>query len=280
MAGAGAGAEAVRRAARVRHPRACVGPDLGQCCGGRVTLAFEMFSADRLHAVRALAALEAEGDFVTRARVSGAAPLERSVIDDAELHGAAARFENGVLLERFGAARTPLYLFGAGHVARALVLALAPLPFSVTWVDPRAEAFPYHVPGNVVCRHEADPASVLAEAQDGAFVLVMTHSHTLDQEIVHAALDAGRFDYVGLIGSATKRARFLSRMRQAGLCEEALGALVCPIGVKGIAGKEPAVLAAATVAELLVRREAAAAMAGVEAPGDVEAPLVRLADAN
>ena len=80
----------------------------------------------------------------------------------------------------------------------------------------------------------------------------MTHSHPLDLAIVVEALRQGRFGYVGLIGSATKRARFLSQMRAAGLPESALASLVCPIGIPGLAGKEPAVIAASVAAQLLV----------------------------
>jgi xanthine dehydrogenase accessory factor len=82
----------------------------------------------------------------------------------------------------------------------------------------------------------------------------MTHSHPLDLEIVSHALAARRFSFVGLIGSATKRARFLSQMRAAGLSDEALARLVCPIGLPGVEGKEPAVIAAAIAAQLLIAR--------------------------
>jgi xanthine dehydrogenase accessory factor len=94
---------------------------------------------------------------------------------------------------------------------------------------------------------------------DGAprdsFLLVMTHSHALDLAIVDKALRDERFPYVGLIGSASKRARFLSRLRQAGMSDERFAAFKCPIGVAGITSKEPAIIAAATVAELLERDE-------------------------
>ena len=85
----------------------------------------------------------------------------------------------------------------------------------------------------------SDPPAELAAAPDGALVVVMTHSHPLDLAIVAEALRQERFGFVGLIGSATKRARFLSQMRAAGLAEAALAKLVCPIGVPGVHGKEP-----------------------------------------
>ena len=90
--------------------------------------------------------------------------------------------------ERFADTETRLYLFGAGHVGRALVLALAPLPFRTRWIDPRRETFPERAPANVAMVHAVDPVSELDAAPAGAQVLVMTHSHPLDLAIVSHAL--------------------------------------------------------------------------------------------
>ena len=163
---------------------------------------------------------------------------------------------DGVLIEGFGDDRRPLILFGAGHVGRALVMALAPLPFAVTLVDARPDALPQYLPANVLASRASDPAAVLAAAPAGAFVLVMTHSHQLDLAVVHAALADERFPSVGLIGSHSKRVRFERRLAEAGVSPERIAALVCPIGVTGIESKVPAAIAAATVAELLIRDEA------------------------
>ncbi len=103
--------------------------------------------------------------------------------------------------------------------------------------------------------HAAEPTAELAHAPDGALIAVMTHAHAIDLEIVAEALRAERFGYVGLIGSATKRARFLTQMRAAGLSEARLSRLTCPIGVEGVEGKDPAVIAASTVAQLLIVSE-------------------------
>ena len=163
---------------------------------------------------------------------------------------------DGTIVETFTRQIRPLYLFGAGHVGRALILALAPLPFDITWIDPRREAFPAAMPGNVRAIHQPNPAAALAIAPADAFVLVMTHSHPLDLEIIHAALAAERFAYVGLIGSATKRARFRKRLKDLGLSAESVSRLVCPIGLPGISLKAPAAIAASVVADLLIRHEA------------------------
>jgi xanthine dehydrogenase accessory factor len=157
--------------------------------------------------------------------------------------------------EQFGDSNRKLYLFGAGHVGRALVLALAPLPFDVIWIDPREGAFPSVVPSNVVTIQSENPAAEIAGAPSGSFALVMTHSHPLDLELIDAVLRNPRFAYAGLIGSATKRVRFSKRMREAGIPEENINAMVCPIGISGIKSKHPAAIAAATAAQLLERDE-------------------------
>jgi len=288
-----------------------LGPDLGQCCGGRVEWLIETFDARDRAELEALAEAERAGAFMTvaskaedgrllrivaadsgkvvaftrasakqarAARPGDRALLKRAVggtLSFAPAHagavdrrgeggrrqappGAGRRavdlLPDGGLIETFAPANTCLYLFGAGHVGRALVLALAPLPFDVRWIDSRPEAFPARAPHNVTMVHSANPANELAGAPDGAQVLVMTHSHPLDLDIVARALGVERFAFVGLIGSATKRARFLSQMRAASLSEAALAKLVCPIGLPGVEGKEPAVIAASVAAQLLGAR--------------------------
>ncbi len=247
--------------------RFALGPELGQCCGGQVDLIVEVIDAGQRAGVAALAEREAAGPLVTRARLSSEAGIERQVVGDVEMTPGSARLEDGVLTEGFGDDRRDLVLFGAGHVGRALVLALAPLPFKVTWVDPRAHAFPAHVPANATARRLDDPAAALAAAPAGTFVLVMSHSHQLDLALVRAALADDRFPYVGLIGSKSKRARFEKRLAAAGVAPARIAELICPIGVGGIRSKAPAVIAAATAAELLARDEAlrAAAAGGEEA---------------
>jgi xanthine dehydrogenase accessory factor len=249
-------------APRAEIRRFALGPELGQCCGGRVDLLVELFGGGQRDSVASFAARESAGPFATTGMVTSAG-VARQVVESPMAAGTVALAER-VLHEVFGDARRPLLLFGAGHVGRALVLALAPLPFAVTWIDPRAEAFPAHVPANVAACIVANPAARLAAAPDGAFVLVMTHSHALDLDIVAAALKTGRFPYVGLIGSDTKRARFEKRLAELGMPADRIATLVCPIGIPGVASKAPAAIAAATVADLLVRDEALRAAASPE----------------
>ena len=166
-----------------------------------------------------------------------------------------------MIVERFHDPRRPVWLFGAGHVGRALMLALAPLPFDVTWIDERADAFPAATPANVRSLPSTDPAGEVSRAPDGALIVVMTHSHARDLAIVHAALAAGRFGYVGLIGSASKRARFTRRLREAGVAQARVAELVCPVGLPTIASKHPAAIAAGVAVQLLERDEALVASA-------------------
>ncbi len=234
-----------------------LGPELAQCCGGRVDWRIETFDGRDLEPLRALKLAEGERAGTLTARLGADGRVERLI--DRERPGGAltGRISDGAAwTEPLGESARSVYLFGAGHVGRALALALAPLPFVVRWIDSRLEAFPAHAPMNVALLHVPEPASALAAAPDGALVVVMTHSHSLDLDIVAAALKAERFGYVGLIGSQTKRARFLRQMRDAGLTEAMLMKLVCPIGVPGVEGKDPAVIAASAAAQLLMASEA------------------------
>ncbi len=251
---------ALERKSRAEKRRFSLGPELGQCCGGQVDLVIEVFGETDRAVVADFAAREAVAPFTVVGRFGERGNLERVLGSDVAHPGSAA-FVDGGLVEGFGDESRQVVLFGAGHVGKALVLALAPLPFAVSWFDPRPDAFPDYVPANVKLSRLDDPAEALAEAPAGAFVLVMSHSHQLDLALVEAALSDDRFPYVGLIGSKSKRARFEKRLAAAGIDRARLKELVCPIGVPGIHSKLPAVIAAATASQLLARDEALRALA-------------------
>ena len=238
--------------------RMALGPDLGQCCGGSVRVLLEVFTPGRSAEVQALADAEKAGLFVTEGRIAERCVERTILIRDLPGGEDSLLAADGRLLERFGTQKQVLALIGAGHVGRSLIISLAPLDFSVVWIDPREDAFPSIVPGDVRVVVTETPAAELNAVPDGAFVLVMSHSHALDFDVVLAALQARRFGYVGLIGSASKKARFISRMRQAGLGDDNIARLVCPIGIEGIESKQPAAIAASVVADLLRRRDAMA----------------------
>jgi xanthine dehydrogenase accessory factor len=256
-----------RDAAPMRRFDRALGPDLGQCCGGRVGVRLERFDTKDREWVAELAAAERNGPIATVAAVENGRRLRRLLASDETVPTQPGLPREEPAVEYFGTRTTALYLFGAGHVGRALVMALAPLPFAVTWIDPRPGAFPPHIPANVTNRTEPDPVPALAAAPDGAFVAIMTHSHALDLELTVAALTLGRFPYVGLIGSATKRNRFVSQMRKLGIADDAIGRLICPIGLTAIHDKAPAAIAAGIAVQLLIMREQASRTASDDARG-------------
>ncbi|MCA3556508.1 xanthine dehydrogenase accessory protein XdhC [Aestuariivirga sp.] len=223
------------------HPRQVkmltqsLGPGLGQCCGGRVTLAIESFGVSSLPEACALAAREAEGPFTLANRLPG-------------------------LVECFGERRRAVLVFGAGHVGRALILSLAALPFDVTWADPRPEAFPGAMPQNVT-GVSGDPLDTVAAAPAGSLAFIMSHSHALDLRIADAALRNASIAHAGVIGSATKRARFERRLRDAGVDKSRVEAMICPIGIGGIRSKLPAAIAVSVAAQLITLDEALSASA-------------------
>ncbi len=172
-----------------------------------------------------------------------------------------------VLLEKMLPPSWHIALFGAGHVGRALVGVLATLACRVTWLDARPGAFPATLAANVTARIAAAPQADIAALPAGTQVLVMTHDHALDYALVAAALPRPDLPFVGLIGSQTKRARFVARLARDGLPAAAIGRLVCPIGVAGAGGKLPAEIAVAVAAQLLQIRDAAALVVPPPRPG-------------
>jgi xanthine dehydrogenase accessory factor len=149
--------------------------------------------------------------------------------------------------------RFHLQLYGAGHVGRAIAKLLADITCRVQWIDEREAEFPTTESAPHVERICADTVQAeVARAPAGAFYLVLTHSHALDLAISHAILQRGDFGFFGLIGSKTKRARFEHRLSERGVAAQALARMACPIGLPGIAGKEPAVIALAVVAQVLL----------------------------
>ena len=151
------------------------------------------------------------------------------------------------------APRFTLQLYGAGHVGRAIVRLLAGIPCSVQWIDERESEFPAEPLPPHIQRLCVEPVQAeVAAAPPGACYLVLTHSHALDLAISLAILQRADFAYFGLIGSKTKRARFEHRLRERGIAAEHIDRMVCPIGMPGIEGKEPEVIAVAVVAQLLL----------------------------
>lgn len=184
-----------------------LGPEIGQCCGGRVA-------------------------------------LDILLVDDAlrDALGARARSEDE--------ARPAVFLFGGGHVGRALAAALVLLPVSLIVVETRSEALE-DMPDGVECRLTPVPEEAVRQAPGGSAYIVLTHDHALDFMIVAEALSRSDAAYVGMIGSKTKRATFASwYLREARGDSGRLSRLVCPIG-GGLKDKRPAVIAAFAASEVM-----------------------------
>jgi xanthine dehydrogenase accessory factor len=190
-----------------------LGPALGQCCGGVVTLRLERLSWHHL----------------------------------ADWPVSAPMFH--------------LQLHGAGHVGRAVARLLAALDVQVDWIDEREEEFPQTLcdaawPAHVRKRSGDGAEAEVRLAPPGAFYLVLTHRHDLDLRITEAILRRGDFGFLGLIGSRTKKQRFIHRFRECGIPEASIDRITCPIGLAGIGSKAPEVMAIGVVAQLLLQAEA------------------------
>ncbi len=159
------------------------------------------------------------------------------------------------LQARLVATLYPIALFGGGHVGHALVQVLAPLPLQVRWIDSRDEVFPADLPSNVSCEHSDPVQAAVVPLVPDTRVLIMSFSHAEDLEVVVACLKRQRLQadlpYVGLIGSQTKWATFRHRLEARGFTPQELAHITCPIGIAGIAGKEPEVIAVAVAAQIL-----------------------------
>lgn len=223
-----------------------LGPLLGQCCGGRVRLLLEHVDPDTLGWVA-----DAAEDRVLVSTLT-ASLVQRHVSNDAVLTALSARGdrprEGATFAEVVGQYRRPLYLFGAGHVGQAIARHVENLPFRLAWFDTRPI---FETISGVAIVAEASIDQCVAEAPDDAAILILTHDHALDYRLTRAALERAPVAFVGLIGSATKKARFLGRLEREGLTGEARTRLTSPIGIAGVQGKEPDVIAVATLAQLL-----------------------------
>ena len=144
-----------------------------------------------------------------------------------------------------------LYLFGAGHVGTALIHILQQVPCRITWIDERDHLFPTELPAHITTEATDTPEAIIANAEVGAYFLVMTHHHGLDLILSEHILRRPDAAWFGLIGSKTKRARFEHRLQERGIDQHRLQEMVCPVGVSGITGKEPGVIAVAVAAQLL-----------------------------
>jgi len=184
-----------------------LGPEIGQCCGGRVSLTVEKLDN----------------------------PSRQAFIRQCELE-----FD----------ALPRVYVFGAGHVGKALGEALSLLPVHTVLVETRSSELELATDA-VEKNLTAVPESIVASAPPGSAYVILTHDHALDFLIVERALARSDAAYVGMIGSRTKRARFKRWLATESGSDADASGLVCPIGASTIRDKRPQIIAALVAAEVV-----------------------------
>lgn len=244
--------EAIERARQVlrvgkdRLDRIPLGPGLGQCCGGAVTLLTEVWEPARLDGIDTVAARPLPG-------VTGDAPLEveRALLlarnsGQMPLPGIIGEW----MVEPVSRADREIWVWGAGHVGRALTAVLAPLPnVRVRWADTDRSRFPDTIPPGTEMLIAENPADLVTLSGSRAEHYVLTFSHALDLEICHRVLGCP-FRFLGLIGSETKRVRFRKRLAALGHSAAQIDRMTCPIGDPGL-GKHPQAIALGVATALL-----------------------------
>ena len=261
-------------AARVN--KVVLAADVGQCCGGVVSVWLERFTHENLDLLRMASDAGARGCAVLSSTIAGDGVGRRVVSarpssDDATdrllrapRHSALPILTRSAageltLIERLDDDFPAVWLYGAGHVGHALARILVDLPLRLTWIDSRAELLADMLGGGARILCDPDSVATVSEAPVGAYFIVMSHSHPLDYALCHALLERNDFAWLGLIGSLSKAARFRSRLTRAGLGANVIRKLVCPIGVEGIESKWPAAIAVAVAAQLMQQISAAGA---------------------
>lgn len=227
-----------------RLQRLPLGPAMGQCCGGAVTLLTEVFETVACIPcdIYARGPRDKSGDMPFAVTKALAEARAQGVLSP-QLHG-------DWMVEPIRRATRPVWVWGAGHVGRAIVNTLAPLPeFAITWVDTDATRFPQTIPEGVDQLVAAQPEAVAGYAPPETEHLILTYSHALDLELCHRLLSRG-FAFAGLIGSRTKWARFRGRLRDLGHSDAQIDRICCPIGQPEL-GKHPQAIAVGVAAQLI-----------------------------
>lgn len=240
-----------------------LGARAGQCCGGSMDLAFEVLNATDVPWVTALTQYDrnyTQGAMTRSFSSEGVLQTWQWHTEQGRAAHAVAATHQGAWTDAISVSHFPIAVFGAGHVGQALMQCLQPLSRQLFWIDSRDHIFPAHTNAWVTCIHSDEPAEVLADLPPNCAIVVLTHSHALDLDIVYQALQykakRGIFPYIGLIGSTTKRLRFEHQLALRGLSVDAISPMVCPIGSPEIQSKMPAALALAVAHQLQAWYEA------------------------
>lgn len=246
-----------------------LGPELAQCCGGYTELLLSKINKsdgwvtdlkqtldDNLDAA-VVTTLSNTGISRSLQQLDDQTNTDQDALNDAIRSGKPLLLEdqaeagNFKLIEPLDEDRFTLTLFGAGHVGKAIVNVLAPLPCRIKWVDTRSEEFPEYIPSNVEKIVTPRPIDVIEDSDPAGLYLIMTHSHQLDFDITAALLKRAAAAYIGLIGSETKRKRFFKRLNLQGFGDDKLSKITCPIGLAHLTGKHPSEIAISVASEIL-----------------------------
>jgi len=255
-----------------------LGTDLRQCCGGVAWVLLERYGPDQV------LSLEQQ-----RANLTPDSLIMRSTAPDGQLYNSADHMaevakwpviantlreimtegdiKTPLLLndeesasqwfvEPAARKTVPLYIYGAGHVGRALVRVLEDTPFDITWVETDESRFPVEIRSgvsSVVSTQQADYAARVLEPN--AFHVVITYSHEADLNICRAILKNAKGQYLGLIASDSKKAKFINRLKKDGVCEKAFEIFRCPIGLMSFSHKDPSIVAISIAAQLIAEYE-------------------------
>lgn len=246
--------ELANRALSVEKARVsshALGPELGQCCGGAVQIVTEVFEPENLP--------DLSNDLISRAiGPERAMPLSvRRAISEARAGKAFEKVQilDGWIVEPIARPSRSLWVWGAGHVGRAIIDTIAPIPdFSITWIDIDKTRFPDDAPRSVTKIPAQRPALVARRAPLDAEHLILTYSHALDLELCHQLL-LHNFEFAGLIGSKSKWARFRSKLTALGHSSAQISRITCPIGDPSL-GKHPQAIAISIGSRLLIPAQA------------------------
>lgn len=244
-----------------RFERQPLGPSLGQCCGGAVSLLTEIWDESRLNTL--------VSDVIARplpGKLEEQPLAVKRILTNHRSKGIMPKpgIVSGWMIEPVTHPLRSIWVWGAGHVGRAIVSVLAPLPeLEVVWIDTARDRFPTGIPPSVRTLIAENPAALVKQAPIHAEHLVLTFSHSLDLEICHGVLSQG-FGRLGLIGSATKRARFRSRLGALGHTSAQIDRMECPIGDPAL-GKHPQAIALGVAAAILKSHHEGTEMLGERA---------------
>jgi len=156
-----------------------------------------------------------------------------------------------VMFEAMICQRIRLDIYGAGHVAQALIPILAQLPIQIRWIDNRADVFPEMIPSNVLKVVEEEPIHAVSNAHTNSAFLILTHNHQLDFDLTQAILKRDDALWLGVIGSQTKAKRFQHRLAHRDFSQQSIEKMICPVGLENVTGKLPMEVAVSIAGQII-----------------------------